>query len=488
MNERDFDVIFIGAGISGIGAARQLKAKCADKEFVVLESKPSHGGTWHTHRYPGIRSDSDLYTFGYKSKPWTGKPIAQGDEIMRYLREAIHEGGIENNIRYEHELISANWLSDAQRWQLLVRHADTVEEYSCNFLLMCHGYYRHDKGYTPDFPGIDDYQGTLVHPQHWPEDLDYTGKRVIVIGSGATAATLVPKLAEKTSHVTMLQRSPTYFFTTENRNELVDSMRELELPEDWIHEAARRSMMKAQRELFGAALAHPEETRRQLLDAIRAYVGDDFDVEKHFSPRYQPGTQRIAFIPDGDLFKKIAEAKVTVVTDEIDRFNEAGILTKSGEQLDADIIVTATGFHMSLVGDIEFKVDGAPVDFANEFTYHGVLTSNVPNFTFMFGYLHSSWTMRVELQSELLCRLINHMTDNGYSSCTPTLRVSDKNMQTDPFIAPSQFNPGYTQRGIHLYPKQGDSMPWKFQIDYYIERGLFPTIDFRDDVLKFVSR
>lgn len=490
MSDLDFDVIFIGGGISGIGAARHLQEKCPDRSFALFEKMASHGGTWNTHRYPGVRSDSDLYTFGYKFKPWTGNPIAEGKDILAYLQETIEEGELERHIHYSHELLSASWSTDNQCWNLKILNHETnlTKEYSCNFLWMCNGYYRHENGYTPEFKGLNDFLGKIVHPQHWPEDLDYAGKSIIVIGSGATAATLVPNIADAAKHVTLLQRSPTYFLIAENRSELADIMRDLEVPEEWVHETVRRSLLKQTREFFDMALAEPEQTKQLLLDAIREYVGKDYDVEKHFAPRYRPGTQRVATIAGGDLFKKIAEGKVSVVTDEIDHFNGNGIMTKSGDQIDADIIITATGFDMSIAGDIKFDIDGTPINFGNEFTYHGVLISNVPNLLFMFGYLRTSWTMRVELLSEITCRLLNYMRDRGYSSCTPRLRESDKGMSQELFIAPSNFNPGYVNRSIHEFPRQGSALPWRFQADYYIEREVFPALDFEDDVLEFAGR
>ena len=487
--DNHFDVIVIGAGISGVGAAYQLRKKCPGKSLAILESKPSYGGTWHTHNYPGVRSDSDMYTFGYKFKPWIGKPVSDGASILKYIGEAISEGRLERHIHYQREVISASWSGEEQGWLLKVRCLDTGIEatYSCGFLWMCQGYYRHSEGYTPDFPGIDNFRGQLVHPQLWPEDLDYTGKRVIVIGSGATAITLTPNKADTAGHIAMLQRSPTYLWTHENKNELADTLRELELPEEWIHEAVRRSILKEQREMFGLAASQPEEFTKSMLDDIRVHVGNDFDVEKHFSPSYRPGTQRVAYVPDGDLFKKIAEGKVTIVTDHIDHFTETGILTQSGEHLEADIIITATGFNMSVMGDIEFSVDGVPVDFSERFFYNGVMTSGVPNMVSMFGYLRTSWTMRVDLISELVCRLLNFMDEKSYTSCTPQLRECDQNMTPRLFIEPDNFNPGYVQRGIHLYPKQGDHAPWIVYSDYYEEREVFPSIDFEDDALVYAA-
>jgi cation diffusion facilitator CzcD-associated flavoprotein CzcO len=484
-----FDVVIIGAGISGIGCARQLKESCPDKSFAILESKPSFGGTWHTHHYPGVRSDSDLYTFGYKSKPWTGNPVAQGSEILNYLGEAIDEDELDSHIVYERKVISASWDSTCQHWMLTISCLDDGSEtqYSCGFLWMCQGYYEHEKGYTPDWPGLTDYKGIVVHPQNWPQDLDYAGKRVVVIGSGATAATLVPNIADDCAHVTMLQRSPTYFWTKENKNEMADSLRALGVDEKWIHEIVRRNLLAEQKEIFDLAADKPVALAKELLDAIRSYVGDDFDVEKHFVPRYKPGQQRLAYIPDGDLFKKIAENKITMVTDNIEKFTESGIQTVSGEHIEADIVVTATGFHMNQTGNIAITVDGEPVDFSQCYTYRGVMMSGLPNMASAFGYLRTSWTMRVELIAELVCRLLNYMDDKNYASCTPALRPGEERMERRLWIENDNFNAGYMQRGIDLFPKQGDREPWVFISDYYREKEIFPGLDFEDGVLSFVS-
>ena len=483
------DVLIVGAGISGIGAAHHLREQCPDKEFVILESKESFGGTWHTHTYPGIRSDSDLYTFGYRFKPWTGKPVAEGGAILDYLEEAIDEDNIEPHIRYQHEVLGASWSSEDQLWLLEARRKDTgqVLHFTCNFLWMCQGYYRHSEGYTPDFPGMEDFGGTIVHPQTWPENLDYTGKRVVVIGSGATAATLVPNMADDCEHITMLQRSPTYFWTGENRNELADTLRELETPEEWTHDIVRRSLLKQAKDVQYLSESNPELVKEELFKVIREYLGDDFDMETHFTPSYRPWQQRLAYVPDGDLFEGIKSGKVSVVTDHIERFTEQGILTKSGELLQADIIITATGFNLSVMGDIAFDVDGEPVDFADTFTYRGIMNSGVPNMAFMFGYLRTSWTMRVDLVCDFVCRLLNHMDSKGATACTPTLREQDAGMTAQPWINPEEFNAGYIQRSLHLMPKGGDHEPWQYNMDYYTEKDQLPAADLDDGALVYAA-
>ena len=481
-----FDVLIVGAGISGIGAAHHLGEKCPGKSYVILETKASFGGTWRQHTYPGIRSDSDLYTFGYGFKPWTGQPIASGGAILNYLEEAIEEDHIEQHIRYQHEVLSASWSSTDQHWILEARRKDTGEtvHFTANFLWMCQGYYRHAEGYTPQWDGMDDFKGAIVHPQTWPEDLDYKGKRVVVIGSGATAATLIPNMADDCSHITMLQRSPTYFWTGENRNELADQLRELDVPEEWVHEIVRRSILKLAKDVQYLSMSDPELIKEELFKVIREYLGDDFDMS-HFTPSYRPWQQRLAYVPDGDLFKGIKSGKVSVVTDHIDRFTEKGILTKSGELLEADIIITATGFNLSVMGDIAFDVDGEPVDFGKTYTYRGLMNSGVPNMSFMFGYLRTSWTMRVDLVCDFVCRLLNHMDEKGATVCIPTLREQDKDMSVLPWIDEEEFNPGYMQRSKHLMPKRGDHEPWTFSADYYTEKDQLPFVDLDDSALVY---
>ncbi len=483
-----FDVLIVGAGISGVGAAHHLGEKCPDKSYVILETKESFGGTWLQHTYPGIRSDSDLYTFGYGFKPWTGQPIASADDILDYMGEAIEEDNIDQHIRYQHEVLNASWSSEDQLWFIEARKKDTGEAVllSCNFLWMCQGYYQHSEGYTPQWEGMDDFKGPIVHPQTWPEDLDYKGKRVVVIGSGATAATLIPNIADDCSSVTMLQRSPTYFWTGENRNELADQLRELDVPEEWVHDIVRRSILKQAKDVQYFSVADPEAVKEELFKVIREYLGDDFDMS-HFTPSYRPWQQRLAYVPDGDLFEGIKSGKVSIVTDHIDRFTKDGILTKSGELLEADIIITATGFNLSIMGDIAFDVDGAPVDFAKTFTYRGMMNSGIPNMSFMFGYLRTSWTMRVDLVCDYICRLLNHMDEQGYSVCTPTLREQDQDMDVRPWIEDEDFNAGYLQRSMHLLPKQGGNESWEFCRDYYIEKDLLPALDLDEDVLVYES-
>jgi cation diffusion facilitator CzcD-associated flavoprotein CzcO len=474
-----FDVLVAGAGISGVGAAYHLKTQTPDKSFVILESQESFGGTWLTHKYPGIRSDSDLYTFGYRFKPWTGQPIAAAHTILTYMEEVIDDNDIARHIRYNHKIMSASWSSADKRWTVEVKRSDTGEtvRITANFLWMCQGYYAHDKGYTPEWEGMADFKGKVVHPQTWPEDLDYKGKRVIVIGSGATAATLVPAIAGDCKHVTLLQRSPTYFIPGRNENELADELRKLEIDETWIHEIVRRKVLFDQNEFTRRAEEESDAVKEELLAGVREFLGPDFDIDKHFTPKYRPWQQRIAFVPDGDLFQGIASGKASVVTDHIDRFTEKGILLKSGEELEADIIITATGFNLSVLGGIPFTVDNKPVNFADTVTYRGMMFTGVPNMVWVFGYFRASWTLRVDLLGDFVCRLLKHMDEKGVHQVEAALRPQDKDMDILPWIDAGNFNPNYLMRSIDLMPKRGSNPEWQHNQDYWAEKDVIPAID-----------
>ncbi len=481
------DALIIGAGISGIDAAYHIQKDFPERSFKILETQESFGGTWLTHKYPGIRSDSDLFTFGYKWKPWVGAPIATAEEILKYLTEAIDENNLGEHISYQHPVLNADWSDDTNTWQVTCRDLATgqLKVYRCRFLWMCQGYYRHAEGYTPEWPDMDKFTGTIVHPQTWPEDLDYSGKKVICIGSGATAATLVPAMAGKTEHITLLQRSPTYFAPGLNRNELADTLRELEVPDEWTHEIVRRKILHDQQEITRRSFEEPEGLKQELLEGARAYLGEDFDIDKHFTPKYRPWQQRLAFIPDGDLFQGIASGKASVVTDQIERFTENGILLKSGEELVADIIVTATGFNLCIMGDIEFSVNGAPVNFSEKVGYRGFMFTDIPNLAWVFGYFRASWTLRADLIAEYVSRIFAHMDDGKFSRVTPKLRPEDSNMEIKPWVDPDNFNPGYLTRGMHLMPKQGDHEPWVFTQDYWKEKDEFPVASLTDGALAF---
>ena len=477
-----FDVLIVGAGISGVGGAYHLTQQCPDKSFVVLEALDSFGGTWLTHTYPGIRSDSDLYTFGYRFKPWVGPPIATAEEIRTYMGDVIEENHLAEHIRYKHRIASASWSTKDNLWTIEARRTDTGETafFTANFLWMCQGYYRHDKGYTPEWEGMDSFKGQIVHPQTWPADLDYKGKKVVVIGSGATAATVVPAIAGDCQHVTVLQRSPTYFIPGLNQNELADTLRELKVDETWVHEIVRRKILLDQDAFTRRAISEPEVVKAELLAGVRAYLGPDYDVDKHFTPSYRPWRQRIAFVPDGDIFKGIVGGKASIVTDEIDRFTKKGILLKSGQTLEADIIVTATGFNINVLGDIDFTIDEKPLDFAKSVTYRGMMFTGVPNMVWVFGYFRASWTLRADLIADFVCRMLNHMKARGAKRVSVALRPEDHNMPLLPWLDTENFNPGYMLRGMDLLPKRGDKPEWQHSQDYWKEKDELPVIDLDD--------
>jgi cation diffusion facilitator CzcD-associated flavoprotein CzcO len=481
------DVLIVGAGISGVGAAYHLTKQCPGTSFVVLESQDTFGGTWITHRYPGIRSDSDLYTFGYRFKPWTGAPIASAAEILRYMGEVIDENGLAPHIRYRHTLASASWSSADNRWTVEGTRNDTGEpvRLTANFLWMCQGYYRHSEGYTPEWPGMAEFKGRIVHPQKWPEDLEYAGKRVVVIGSGATAATLIPAIAADCEHVTMLQRSPTWYRCGRNAIELADELRELQVDETWIHEIVRRKILHDQAVFTQRSFSEPDKVKRELLTAVRSYLGSDYPIEPHFTPSYRPWRQRIAFIPDGDLLQAIHSGKASVVTDEIERFTAPGIQLKSGKLLEADIIVTATGFHLNVLGDIAFAIDGKPLAFSDTVTYRGMMFTGIPNMAWVFGYFRASWTLRADLVADFVCSLLNHMKAIGARKVTVGLRPEDKDMPLLPWIDPENFNPGYLMRGMHLLPHRGDKPEWQHTQDYWTEKDEFRAIDLDDPVFRY---
>ena len=475
----EFDVLIVGAGISGVGGAYHLTKQRPGTSFVVLDGLDSFGGTWWMHRYPGIRSDSDLHTFGYRFKPWTGPPIASAEEILKYMGDVIEENDLDRHIRYNHRITSARWSSVDNRWTITATRTNTGEQrfFTANFLWMCQGYYRHSEGYTPEWPGMEAYQGDIVHPQTWPEDLEYAGKNVVVIGSGATTATLVPAIAADCEHVTILQRSPTYFIPGRNKIELAETLRELDVDEEWIHEIVRRKILHDQAKFTRRSFEEPEKVKQELLDGVRSILGPEYDMESHFTPSYRPWRQRIAFVPDGDLFHGIASGKASVVTDEIDRFTEHGILLKSGEELQADIIVTATGFNMSVLGDIDFAIDGKPLDFSETVNYRGMMFTGVPNLLWVFGYFRASWTLRADLLSDFVCRLLAHMEESGSKRVSVTLRPEDEDMDLLPWIDPENFNPGYLMRAMSLLPKRGDKPEWQHTQDYWREKDDIPAIN-----------
>jgi cation diffusion facilitator CzcD-associated flavoprotein CzcO len=479
------DVVIVGAGLSGIGAAVHLQERCPGKSYAILESRQALGGTWDLFRYPGIRSDSDMHTLGYRFKPWVAeKAIADGPAIREYMNETVDEYRIRDRIRYEHALESAAWSSDDARWTLTIRRKDRGDTFalSCNFLSMCSGYYSFEKGYLPEFEGIEDFRGQLVHPQFWPEDLDYAGRRVAVIGSGATAMTLVPSIAKDAAHVTMIQRSPTYVVSRPAKDRIANLLRKI-LPAKLAYRLTRFKNVQLQRFFYGRTRTAPEKVKALLLKRVRDVLPADYDVETHFTPSYNPWDQRLCLVPDGDLFDVINSGKASVVTDHIDCFTESGIQLESGEKVEADIIVTATGLRLEVMGGVRFSVDGDPVDFAKTYTYKGMMFSGIPNLVQTFGYINASWTLRADLTAEFVCRLLNRMDELGMAQCTPLLRAEDHPMAEKPWI--DDFSPGYMQRVMHLFPKQGDRAPWLNTQNYTLDKKMIRNAPLEDGALVF---
>jgi monooxygenase len=481
------DVLIVGAGVSGIGAAHHLQERFPGKSFLLLDAQDSHGGTWWTHRYPGVRSDSDLFTYGYRFKPWRGPSIAAGGEILKYLDEVIAEDDLAQHIRYLHQVTAASWSSEDRRWTVQVTRVDTGQHlrFTTDFLWMCQGYYNHAKPYQPRWDGMDRFEGQIVHPQQWPDDLDLTGKRVVVIGSGSTAATLIPAIAQQAAHVTMLQRSPSYFLAPPITHELAVTLRQLQIPEEWTHEILRRAYTAQFNELARLAHEAPDELHTFLMESMKPLLPEGFDVEKHFTPRYRPWQQRIAIVPEGDLFAALREGKASVVTDTIETFTEKGITVSSGEELEADVVVTATGFNLSVLGDVAFTVDGEEVDFSERVTWRGLMISGVPNMAYVFGYFRHSWTLRVDLVSDLVIRLMETMQLKDATMVVPTLRDEDAGMQLRPWSDPEDFNAGYVMRSQHVLFKQGDREPWTHMLEHAAEMEILPKADLDDGSLVY---
>jgi monooxygenase len=457
-----FDVLVVGAGLSGVAAGYHLQTKCPSKSYVILESRDAIGGTWDLFRYPGIRSDSDMYTLGYNFRPWSNaKAIADGPSILQYVRDTAHENGIDTHVRFHHRVMRAEWSSQDARWTVEVRReaADTPVRFSCNFLFMCSGYYDYANGYLPDFPDADAFPGKLIHPQHWPENLDYEGKRVVVIGSGATAVTLAPAMAEKAAHVTMLQRSPTYMVSRPSEATMANSLRQ-KLPAMLAYQITRWKNVLLGMWFFRLARRKPEKVKAGILGLIRKQLGPEYDVATHFTPRYNPWDQRLCLVPDGDLFREINAGRMSIVTDHIERFTQSGIKLKSGQELEADIVVTATGLQMKLFSGLEVSVDGARVDLSTTMSYKGMMFSGVPNFAAAFGYTNASWTLKADLTCEYVCRLLRYMDRHGYRQCMPK---RDPSVAEVPWL---NFTSGYVQRAIHQLPRQGSQKPWKLYQNY----------------------
>jgi monooxygenase len=475
-----FDVLIVGAGISGIGSAYHLQDQCPGKTYVILESKDTFGGTWETHKYPGVRSDSDLYTFGYRFKPWVDAPIATSDKILRYMGEVIDENGIAPNVRYGHRITACHWSSADKRWTVEAHDKASGEtrHFTCTFLWMCQGYYDHDRPYLPEWAGMSDYKGKLVHAMQWDLSTDVKGKRIIVIGSGATSATVVPALAREGAHVTQLQRRPIWYIPNPNENEFANALREGGIDEETIHRVVRVKINHEFEQLTQRCLSEPEVVKAELLAAAEELLGPAYaETAPHITPDYRPWQQRAAFIPEGDLFLAIREGKARIVTDQIDRFTETGILTKSGQQLEADIIIAATGFNLSVLGDIPFDVDGKAVDWAETINYRGMLFTGVPNVAWVMGYFRASWTLRVDLMGDFICNLLKQMDAKGATRVDVQLRPEDQDMPILPWIEDDNFNPQYLMRDIHKMPRRGDKPEWRHNQHYWVEREELPNIN-----------
>ena len=457
-----FNVLIVGAGLSGIGAGFHLQTECPGKSYVILEGRDAIGGTWDLFRYPGIRSDSDMYTLGYNFRPWReAKAIADGPSILQYVRDTARENGIDKKVRFHHRVMRAQWSSEEARWIVEAERSDTNEplQFSCNFLFMCSGYYDYANGYLPEFPNADAFAGKLIHPQHWPDNLDYEGKRVVVIGSGATAVTLAPAMAEKAAHVTMLQRSPTYIVSRPSEDTLANSLRQ-KLPAMLAYQITRWKNVLLGMWFFRLARRKPEKVKAGIIGLIRKQLGPDYDVATHFTPRYNPWDQQLCLVPDGDLFREINAGRMSIVTDHIERFTQSGIKLKSGEELQADIIVTATGLQMKLFSGLEVSVDGTRIDLAKTMSYKGMMFSGVPNFAAAFGYTNASWTLKADLTCEYVCRLLRYMDRRGYRQCMPK---RDPSVAELPWL---DFTSGYVQRALHQLPRQGAKKPWRLYQNY----------------------
>ena len=459
-------MLIVGAGLSGIGAAHHLQEAFPGRSYAIFEAREELGGTWDLFRYPGIRSDSDMHTLGYRFKPWTAaKSISDGEAILDYVRETAREGRIDTKIRFQHRVVRAEWSSEEAVWSVEAERVDSGESVrlTCSYLWVCSGYYRYDQGFTPEFPGAEDFKGETVHPQHWPADLDYSGKRVVVIGSGATAVTLVPAMAEKAAHVTMLQRSPTYIASLPAEDPIANGLRRF-LPEKAVYTIVRWKNVMIQALIYQLSRRRPRAIKQFIRKGVERSLPAGYDIDKHFKPKYNPWDQRMCLVPNGDLFKAIRDGDATVVTDTIERFTENGIRLDSGEQLEAEVIVTATGLNLLFLGGMELIVDGEPVNIAEKMAYKGMMLSGVPNCAFTVGYTNASWTLKADLTSEYVCRVLAHMDAHGYRKSVPEL--SDPSVEEMPLL---DFTSGYVQRSLHEFPKQGSKEPWKLRQNYVLD-------------------
>jgi monooxygenase len=480
------DVLVVGAGLSGIGAGYYLQSRCPWASYAILEAREAIGGTWDLFRYPGIRSDSDMFTLGYAFQPWTeAKAIADGPSILRYVRDTAAQYGIDKRIRFRHRVRSATWSSADGRWTIEAErdtdHGPETVRFTCNFILMASGYYSYQAGYDPQFAGTDRFAGRIVHPQFWPDDFDYTGKRVVVIGSGATAVTIVPEMAKSAADVTMLQRSPTYIVSRPSEDGIANWLRR-RLPSRVAYGITRWKNVLLQMSFYGLARRKPKKVAKGIQKLVRKELGDDYDVETHFTPRYNPWDQRLCLVPDSDLFRAIRDGNASVVTDTIETFTETGLRLTSGRELDADIIVTATGLKLNLLGDVAVNVDGVRADLSKAFVYKGMMFSGVPNLASVFGYTNASWTLKADLTCAYVCRMMNYMRGRGYAAATPT---PNEGVQQAPFL---DFTSGYVQRALATLPKQGSRKPWKLHQNYALDMAALRFGRVNDPEMRFTRK
>jgi cation diffusion facilitator CzcD-associated flavoprotein CzcO len=473
-------VLIVGAGLSGIGAALHLQRRCSAKTYAILEARGAIGGTWDLFKFPGVRSDSDMYTLGYSFRPWTnGNAIAHGESIRHYIVDAAREAGVDARIRFAHKVTNASWSSGAARWTIEARRSDqTSVRFACRFLYLCNGYYDYESAYRPDFANEASFQGTVVHPQFWPEQLDYADKRVIVIGSGATAVTLIPEMAKRAAHVTMLQRSPSYVFNLPTVDAMAATLRRW-LPARLAYTLLRTKNVLINMAIFQFSRRWPAMAKQRLIRRVRERLPANFDIDRHFTPRYNVWDQRVCVVTDGDLFEAIGSGAVTVVTDEIDAFTGHGILLKSGAHLAADVVVLATGLKLNLLGDIGFTVDGARLETSRAMAYKGAMLSGVPNMAYAFGYTNASWTLKADLTANYVCRLLRHMDSYGYAIATPR---PDPALAEQPFL---NFTSGYVVRALKILPKQGSRRPWKVYQNYLLDVLTLRCARIDDGVLVF---
>jgi cation diffusion facilitator CzcD-associated flavoprotein CzcO len=479
-----FDVLFVGAGLSGVGAAYHLQQGSPGRSYVILEGREAIGGTWDLFRYPGIRSDSDMYTLGYSFRPWEeAKAIADGPSILRYVNDTADRYAIREHIRFRHHVKRADWSSSEARWLVEAERTDSGERirFTCNWLHMCSGYYNYAEVYDPGFAGKESFQGTIVHPQFWPENMDYAGKKVIVIGSGATAVTIVPEMARTAGHVVMLQRSPTYMVSRPSEDTIANALRKA-LPSKVAYGITRWKNVLLQMLFFKLARKRPAKVKEKLLEEVRKLLPEGYDIGTHFTPRYNPWDQRLCLVPDADMFEALSKGSASIVTGEIDRFTETGIRLKNGEQLAADIVVTATGLKLQLASDIAFTVDGEARDLSKTLSYRGMMFSDMPNLSYSFGYTNASWTLKADLTGGYLCRLLNHLKKTGSEVALP---VREPGIEEVPFL---DFTSGYVQRARDVLPKQGSKKPWKLYQNYALDMMSLKFASLEDGVIRFLPR